>query len=288
MVARIRFWCTPWPSWTSEARVQPQVGDVPADRLLDDGLGGRAERRPLAPDDEPLQLGLEVEVRIGRDQVVDQLDRELAGGQPDRLVVVGVDHVVASALALHLAGLAAAHVVANRLLQLQGDVLGHVAEPGALVQPLHEPAPTAAAAGVVGQPGQPLDQRVGEAGQLVGGEVLQDAEVDHQLDGRLVVPDVRTAVDPAGDDLQVGLRESAAVLSIDRLLRRSTTDCVDLLASAQSSLTCDHAGHYSGRMEVRHRCRSGPWPTRRGGRCWTRCSLPTASRSARCVPGHPR
>ena len=126
-----------------------------------------------------------------RDQVVDQPDRQLAGGQADRLVVVGVDHVVATALALDLAGLAAPHVVADRLLQLQGDVLGDVADPGALVQPLDEPAAPAAAAGVVGQAGQPLDQRVGEAGQLVGGEVLQDAEVDDQLDRRLVVPHVR-------------------------------------------------------------------------------------------------
>ena len=186
-------------------RVQPEVGDVPAHRLLDDGLGGRAERGPLAPHDEPFELGLEVEVRIRPNQVVDQLDRELAGRQTDRLVVVGVDHVVAAALALHLAGLAAPHVVADRLLQLQSDMLGDMAQPGALVQPLDEPAPPPAAAAVVGQPGQPLDQGVGESWQLVGREVLQHSEVHDELNGGLVMPDVRAAVNPAREDFQVGL-----------------------------------------------------------------------------------
>ena len=67
------------------------------------------------------------------DQVVDQPDGELAGGEPDRLVDVGVDHVVAAVLALDLPGLAAPHVVADRLLQLQCHVLGNMADPGALL-----------------------------------------------------------------------------------------------------------------------------------------------------------
>ena len=113
--------------------VEPQIGNVAAHRLLDDRLGGRPESGPLAADDEPLQRLVEVEVRIGDDQVVDQPDGQLAGGQPDRLVVVGVDHVVAATLALDLPGLAAAHVVADGLLQLQRHVLGDVANPGALV-----------------------------------------------------------------------------------------------------------------------------------------------------------
>ena len=99
-------------------------------------------------------------------------------------------------------------------------MLGDVADPGALVQPLDEAAAPAAAAGVVGQTGQPLDQPIGEAGQQVGGEVLQHPEVDHELDRRLVVPDVRAPVDPAGDDPQVGRRGRRGALHRLRLLRR--------------------------------------------------------------------
>ena len=150
--------------------VQPEVRDVPADRLVDDRLGGRPERGPLAADDEPLQLRLEVELRIRLDQVVDQPDGQLAGGEPDRLVVVGVDHVVAAALALDLPGLAAAHVVADRLLQLQGHVLGDVADPGALVQPLDEPAAPAAAAAVVCSPGSRSTSASAKPGSLLVGK----------------------------------------------------------------------------------------------------------------------
>jgi cyanophycin synthetase len=66
--------------------------------------------------DELLERFVEVEARVGDNQVVDQPDGELTGGQPDRLVVVGEDHVVAAALTLYLPGLAPTHVVADRLL----------------------------------------------------------------------------------------------------------------------------------------------------------------------------
>ena len=104
--------------------------------------------------------------------MVDQPDGELTSGEADRLVVVGVDHVVAAVLALDLPGLTASHVVANSLLQLQCHVLGNMADPGALVQSLDETAPAATATAVICQSGQSLHQRIGEAGKLVGGEVF--------------------------------------------------------------------------------------------------------------------
>ena len=191
MVARMRFWCTPWPSWTSEELFSRMNGmsRLTASSMIAWVDGPNADRSPRMM--KLLELGLEVELGIVLDQVVDQPDRELAGRQPDRLVGVGEDHVVLAADTLHPTRLAAAHVVADRLLQLQGDVLGHVAQPGALLQPLHEPAAPTAAAGVVAQTRQPLQQALGEAGDQVGGEVLQHAQVDDQLDRRLVVPHVR-------------------------------------------------------------------------------------------------
>ena len=101
---------------------------------------------------------LEVEVGVGLDEVVDQAYGEPAGREPDLLVDVAVDDVVAALLALDLAGLAAPDVVADDLLQRQGDVLGDVTEPGALVEPLDEAAPAAAGAGVLAQAGQRLEQ----------------------------------------------------------------------------------------------------------------------------------
>ena len=60
--------------------------------------------------------------------------------------------------------------MADLLLELQRDVLGDVAEPGALAQPLDEAALVAARAGVLGQAGQQLEQLVGEARDLSVGQ----------------------------------------------------------------------------------------------------------------------
>ena len=57
IVARIRCWWTPWPSWTRRVPVEPDVRDVAAHGLVDEGLGGRPEGLPLGQPDEPLQLG---------------------------------------------------------------------------------------------------------------------------------------------------------------------------------------------------------------------------------------
>jgi hypothetical protein len=111
--------------------VEPQPGDVAGRGLVEDGLGRGAEGRPLGPEDEPLQLGGEVEARVGLDQVVDQPHGQPPGGQPDLVVAVAVDHVVLAAGA-GAAGLAPPLLAPGLALQLEGDVLGHVAQPGPL------------------------------------------------------------------------------------------------------------------------------------------------------------
>ena len=74
-------------------------------------------------------------VRVARgDEVVDERDGDLAGLDPDRLLAVLVDHVVAAVLA-GAAGLAVADVGAGEVLELEGDVLGDVAGPGAFLEP---------------------------------------------------------------------------------------------------------------------------------------------------------
>ena len=186
--------------------VEPDPRDVARHGLVEDRLGGGAERRTLRAQDEALELLVPVELRVGLDQVVDQPHREPGGGEPHLLVGVAEDDVVEALLALHAARLAAPDVVADHLLERQRGVLGDVPQPGALVEPLHEPAALAAGAGVLAQPGQHLEQVVGEAGDRVGGEPLERAEVDDEVDRLVVGPHVGTAVDPGLDDGQVGRR----------------------------------------------------------------------------------
>ena len=64
--------------------------------------------------------------------------RNLIRLQSDLLVDVPEDDVVAALVPLDLTRLAAPDVVADHLLQREGAVLGHVAQPGALVEPLDE------------------------------------------------------------------------------------------------------------------------------------------------------
>ncbi len=217
--------------------VEPDPGDVARDRLVEDRLGRRPERRALGTQDERLQLRVPVELRVGLDEVVDQAYGEPGGGEADLLVDVPVDDVVAPLLALDLPGLAAADVVADDLLQGEGDVLGDVAEPGALVEPLDEPAAAPAGAGVLAQPGQHLEQVVGEARQRVGREVLERAEVDDEVDRLVVGPHVGAAVDPGLEDRQVGGR---AMLVMRDLLR-------SVLAGAAAS---QHGGGDVARGDV--------------------------------------
>ena len=147
IVARIRCWWTPWPELDQAEPVEPDVRDVAAGGLVEQRLRRRPEREPLGEPDELLQLGHEVEGdgRVARrDEVVDEPDGRLAGLDPDLLLAVLEDHVVAAVLA-GAAGLAVADVGAGEVLELERDVLGDVPDPGALAEPRDEPAAPAEA-----------------------------------------------------------------------------------------------------------------------------------------------
>ena len=79
IVARIRLAWTPWPSWTSECWLSRIHGMSRDDRLVEDRLRRGTERRALGPQEERLELLVQVELRVRLDEVVDQ-----AYGEPPR------------------------------------------------------------------------------------------------------------------------------------------------------------------------------------------------------------
>ena len=115
------------------ARMQAQDRDAAPLRRRDDRRGRGAVGKLLGEPDDPLfQLAHEVEVRLGAiNQVVDEPHGELAGGEADVFLGVGIDNVVDAGFA-RAAGLAAADLGAGKVLQLEGDVLDDVPGQGSL------------------------------------------------------------------------------------------------------------------------------------------------------------
>ena len=182
--------------------IEPDERDVAAHRLIDKRLGGRPERLPLGEPDEVLELRGEVEEDlgiVGGDQMVDERDRHPPRLETDGLLAVLVDAVVL-ALRTGRACLAVADVGAGEVLELEGDVLGDVARPRPVPQPGDEPAPPSQRTGVVLERRQERDECIVEAGELVRGVLLEDAEIDEQTDDRLACPVVRATEDACLED----------------------------------------------------------------------------------------
>ena len=182
-----------------------------AGRLVEDRLGRRPEGRPLGEPDEALELGHEVDrdaLVVGGDEVIDEGHGDLAGLDPDGLLAELVDHVVAAGLA-RAARLAVADVRPGKVLELEGDVLGDVAGPRPFAKSGDEAATAAEAAGVVFEAGEEVDERLGEARDLVAWELLEDPEVDQHPDDGLASPVVRSAQDPGFEDPQARLGPAA-------------------------------------------------------------------------------
>ncbi len=123
--------------------IEPDVGDVPAGRLVDERLGGGSEGVAFGIQQEALEFGDEVELRIGLDEVVDQPYRQSTGCHAHPFVQEAVDDVVLAGL-LGGAGLPAPDLVTGLGLQLQCHMFGHMSEPGALLQSFQETAALAA------------------------------------------------------------------------------------------------------------------------------------------------
>ena len=114
-----------------------------------------------------------------------QPEREIAGGFGDPLLLVLVDDVIAARRAF-AARLAEHDLRAGDLLQLDGDVLEHVAEPrpAVLVQTPHEAAFGAEGAGVAVQARNRREEPCVEAVDPGARPLLELAEIDGQADDR--------------------------------------------------------------------------------------------------------
>ncbi len=195
----------PPPQTKQALLVEPADRDVAPLRLGDEG-GGRGPQGVLAH--QRLQRShLTVQVKggsgafdafqalqLGRQQAVDQAQRGIAGGEPDRLVAVAEQHVVDAGSPLHRAGLAAGHRRAGERLQFQRQVLDHVPDPGPFLETAHQAARGLVAASVLAQPRQQGDEPLGESGQAVGRPRLQATEIQLQPDHRHGAEQVRPAI----------------------------------------------------------------------------------------------
>ena len=210
IVARIRCWYLPHPSWTSDASFRRIHGmsRLAASSMMAWVEGPNARRS--ASRMSRSSSSRKSKSSSGETRWFTSRTASSPAATPDALLPVPVDHVVAAGVA-GAARLAAVHVRAGLPLQLDRDVLGDVSRPRALAEALAEAAPAAERAGMLRDPGQHLEEAVDEAGDRVRGPVLERPEVDEEPDRRVVGPEVRAAEDLGLDDLQVG-RERALVL----------------------------------------------------------------------------
>jgi len=117
--------------------VQQERRDAAAFRLAHDGLRGWPQPRPSSDPEQVVHLLLQVETGLRLDQVVHQAHGQLASGQPDVLVLVAVDDVVAPSLTGR-PRLSPADVEAGAYLERESHMLSDVAEPGSALEPFEE------------------------------------------------------------------------------------------------------------------------------------------------------
>ena len=155
------------------AVVQADVRNAPLTRRIDDAARAGAQIPVVDAGFDGLDGGLEVKRLVvdgGHEQFV------APGQRGARHVLLGAaEHHAVHAALRDFACLAELGRHASEVQQLDDDVLQHMAHPGAAFQALDEAAALAHAAVVLDQRGQPGGQALIQAGQFVGGVVLQFA-----------------------------------------------------------------------------------------------------------------
>ncbi len=192
------------------AGVQAAHRDAAALRRLDDGAGGWTQADDVRQLAEAFEGGGNVEGAVldgGHEELVCGAE----AGARQVLFLELDDHLVHAALG-RLACAAEAHVRSGLGLEFQRDVFQDVAHVGAGLEPLEESPPLADAASMFDQRGEPGHEAFVEAGQGVGGEVLQPTDIDPGFQDGGTGPDIGPAksVDLANFH-ETGARETRLV-----------------------------------------------------------------------------
>ena len=204
-MARIRLAWTPWPSWTREcwlSRIHGMSRQTASSRIacVDGPNAVRSARRMNAS-----SSAVPVELRVGLDEVVDQSYGELGRrrGRPAR-------RRSRRSRCRRPGWPLTARVLPRRMswpttccsasAPCSATWPSQVPSWSRSTNPPRRPREQECSR----RPGQHLQQVVGEAGQRVGRELLQRAEVDDEVDRLVVGPDVGAAVDAGLEDREVG------------------------------------------------------------------------------------
>jgi hypothetical protein len=178
--------------------VEADGGDVAGPGRGDDGAGAGTEPRLLGHGAELLDFARHIDWLIvdGRQH---DLAAQLQRGDGNVFFLVLDDDLV-HALDVGLAGPAEAHLDARQALQLQRDMLEDMGHVRATLEPLKEPAALTDATAVLDERREPALQALVEAGDHLGGAVLQLGQIDFHLQTREAGPDVRAAKHPNVSD----------------------------------------------------------------------------------------
>jgi hypothetical protein len=182
--------------------VQPDHGDAALAGLVDDGHGGGAQVVLVADVLDLGDDGVDVDVggRLAGEDALEDPHRLLAGVDAGLLDPVLEDHLVHTGI-LGRVALAEEGVHVGQPLELEGHVLGDVAQPGALPDHLEESPWYARCAFVLGEARQQLDEPVGEAGELAGEGVALVLQVQDHPDDGLLAPEIGSRQGADLDDL---------------------------------------------------------------------------------------
>jgi hypothetical protein len=133
--------------------------------------------------------------QAGRQERVHELQGQAPGEQAHCFLIVGEHHVVDAGLALHGPRLAARDPRTDERLEFKRHMLGHMAQPGAVLQPPHEPAGFLVRAPMPTEAGQQRQEAFVEARNAIGRPLLQRSEIHLDADHGHRCKEVGAAVD---------------------------------------------------------------------------------------------
>jgi hypothetical protein len=112
-------------------------------------------------------------LKVGREQGIDELEREAPSHKAHILLAIGEHHVIDAQLTLDGAGLSPRDAGADLDLEFESDMLRHMPKPGSLLETAHETSRLVKAAAMLVQTGQEGQKPLGKTRQAIGRPILQ-------------------------------------------------------------------------------------------------------------------